>query len=201
MTNRVRQILNEISALEGELRAALTDREHEVHFEIRGKRVRFERSVREAHLKLRKRLTRWLMESSLRAILSIPFIFAMVVPLGLLDASFTLYQAICFRLYRIARVQRADYIVVDRHHLAYLNSIEKLICVYCGYANGLIAYITEITARTEQYWCPIKHANKVLGSHTRYNRFLEFGMAVDYHEKLEQFRKTLEVDDAGTDEA
>lgn len=49
--------------------------------------------------------------------------------------------------------------------LSYLNAIEKLNCVYCGYGNGVIAYGREIIARTEQFWCPIKHASKAAGEH------------------------------------
>jgi hypothetical protein len=196
MTGRVRQILNEITALEGELRAALNEREQSVLFEIRDRRIRFRQSVREAHLKLKKRLPRWLGESSLRAVLSVPFIYSMIVPLLLLDAFFTAYQAICFRLYRIAPVRRSDYIAMDHRHLAYLNSIEKLNCVYCGYANGLIAYAAEIAARTEQYWCPIKHARQMLGSHARSARFVAYGNAADYHDQLEQFRQALAKDGA-----
>ena len=37
----------------------------------------------------------------------------------------------------------------------------------CEYANGLIAYLREITAHTEEYFCPIKHAHKILGTHAR----------------------------------
>ena len=40
--------------------------------------------------------------------------------------------------------------VIDRYALSYLNVIEKLNCVYCEYVNGLIAYVQEIAARTEQ---------------------------------------------------
>jgi hypothetical protein len=55
--------------------------------------------------------------------------------------------------------------VFDRYHLAYLNVLEKL---NCAYANGLIAYVREIAGRTEQYWCPIKHARRVIGAHSHY---------------------------------
>lgn len=188
---RVRQILNEITALETELRGMIDQREQSVLFEIKGKRVQFERSARAAHLKLKQHLLKWLRESDLRSILSIPFIYIMSIPLILMDVSVSLYQAVCFRLYQIERVKRSDYIVIDRHHLAYLNSIEKLNCMYCGYANGLIAYLSEISARTEQYWCPIKHARNVLGSHVRYARFTGYGEAADYHDKLEAFRHAL----------
>lgn len=194
MSTRVREILNEIGTLEGELRTALNEHEQSVLFEIRGTRVRFERSVHEAQLKLKKHLMQWLGESSLRSILSIPFVYAMIIPLVVMDAFFTAYQTVCFRLYRIALVRRNDYIAFDRHHLAYLNSVEKLNCAYCSYANGLIAYASEITARTEQYWCPIKHARKMLGSHARSARFVAYGDAADYHERLEQFRMALSED-------
>jgi hypothetical protein len=85
-------------------------------------------------------------------------------------------------------VQRADYIAFDRHQLGYLNAVERFHCDYCGYANGLLAYASEISARTEQYFCPIKHARKMLGAHEHYVRFLEFGDSTDFHGRLEAFR-------------
>lgn len=53
------------------------------------------------------------------------------------------------------------------------------------------SYLREIVARTEEYFCPIKHAHKVLGTHTRYNRFLNYGDAEAYEAKLEAFRVGL----------
>jgi len=60
-----------------------------------------------------------------------------------------------------------------------------------AYANGLLAYATEIAARTEQYFCPIKHARKILGVHDRYARFLGYGDAADFHARLEEFRSAF----------
>ncbi len=80
---------------------------------------------------------------------------------------------------------------LDRQHLDYLNFIEKFHCTYCAYGNGLIAYVAEIVASTEQYFCPIKHARKALGTHLRYANFLNYGEAEDYQAKLEEFRKEL----------
>ena len=34
-------------------------------------------------------------------------------------------------------------------------------CIYRSYANGLCSYVTEVAARTEQHWCPIKHARRL----------------------------------------
>lgn len=115
----------------------------------------------------------------------------MIIPFVFLDISMTLYQAICFSLYRIKKVKRAHYIVIDRHKLIHLNSIERFNCVYCEYGNGVIAYVREIAARTEQYWCPIKHARKVIGRHARYHDFIDYGEAADYHEQLAEFRRKL----------
>jgi hypothetical protein len=70
--------------------------------------------------------------------------------------------------------------------------------MYCSYANGLIAYAREITARTEQYFCPIKHAQKMLGAHRRYQSYLEYGEAEDFQARLDQFRAALaQEEDAG----
>ncbi|MDP2828248.1 MAG: hypothetical protein Q8O37_06540 [Sulfuricellaceae bacterium] len=79
----------------------------------------------------------------------------------------------------------------DREQLAYLNLIEKINCAYCAYTNGFIAYAQEIVARTEQYWCPIKHARRILGSHVRYANFIDFGDAEAYRRELGELRKVL----------
>ena len=105
-----------------------------------------------------------------------------------------LYQAICFRAYRIARVHRSEFVVIDRQHLACLNWIEAINCVYCGYGNRVLAYVREIASRTEQYWCPIKHAHKVTDPHQRYYQFLEYGDAEGYRARLDQFREQLRVE-------
>jgi hypothetical protein len=43
-----------MAALEDELRTAVHDQESRIFFQINGKRVEFERSVRDAHRKLKK---------------------------------------------------------------------------------------------------------------------------------------------------
>jgi hypothetical protein len=116
----------------------------------------------------------------------------MIVPLTLLDACLNVYQQIYFRALRIARVPRSDYIIFDRQHLAYLNGLEAFNCLYCGYANGVIAYAREIAARTEQYWCPIKHALRIRDPHNRYQQFLQYGDAEGYRSKLADYRKQLQ---------
>lgn len=191
MTDRIRALLDQIQELEDELKDALHEQEAKTLYRIEGKRIEFEHLVAEAHRQLKLGLFAWLRASQLRNVLSAPFIYAMIVPLALLDGCLFAYQAICFRLYRIPAVCREDYIVVDRHQLAYLNVIEKMHCVYCGYANGFLAYATEVVARTEQYWCPVKHARKVLGSHRRYPGFAAYGDAQGYRATAHDSRNRL----------
>lgn len=109
----------------------------------------------------------------------------------LLDVLVTLYQHICFPVYRIPLVRRREYIVIDRQHLVYLNAVEKFNCMYCGYSNGLIEYVREITSRTEQYWCPIKHARRTPDPHCRFNLFVDYGDAQNYNSQLQELREEL----------
>ena len=125
------------------------------------------------------RKTEWLV------ILTSPLIYACVLPFLLIDASVALYQLVCFPIYGIPRVRRKDYLVFDRGVLAYLNTIEKIGCIYCSYANGLLAMITEIAARTEQHFCPIKHAQTLKKTHSRYPTFLPYGDARAYRGQAE----------------
>lgn len=191
MSDRIRRLVHEMGQLEQELLEALHQQETRVLFEIHGASVRFSPEAQKAHEERRRGLIAWLLSSDLRNGLSAPFIYGLALPMMLYDLCLSGYQAICFRLYRIPRVERSRYIVMDRHHLGYLNSIEKLNCVYCGYANGLLAYATEITARTEQYWCPIKHAHKLMGAHRRYSQFFDFGDASGYEEGAQRLRDEL----------
>ncbi len=191
MNTRINELLIQMAALEAELRSAVHDQESRMFFQLNGKRVEFERSVRQAHLKLKKNFFRWLVTNRPQNLLTGPLIYGMVIPLLMLDACVSFYQWACFPIYGIAKVRRADYLVFDRRHLGYLNFIEKFHCTYCEYGNGLMGYMAEILARTEQYFCPIKHAHKILGTHARYNRFLAYGEADAYEEKLEAYRKAL----------
>lgn len=192
MNERISDLLAQISALEDELRSAVQAREQQVAYRIHGKRVEFEQSVRQAHQRLRTSLLFWIFRNRPLNLLTGPIIYGMILPLLLLDACVTLYQAICFPVYRVEKVRRAEYFVYDRQQLAYLNLIERWHCTYCSYANGLLAYATEIVARTEQYFCPIKHARKVAGLHARHARFLAYGDAADYPARLEALRQSLD---------
>lgn len=192
MNDNIRRLLGQMTALEEELATALHEQESKMFFEIKGKRIVFEQTVKATHRKLKSNFFHWLVTYRPQNLITGPIIYGMIFPLLFFDLCVTFYQATCFPIYKVAKVRRSDYIVLDRQNLEYLNFVEKFHCTYCAYGAGLIAYTSEIIARTEQYFCPIKHARKMLGNHARYAHFLEFGDAADYEEKLEQYRVALE---------
>ncbi len=132
------------------------------------------------HRRLKMSSWKHLRNTRLLVILSSPLIYVCVLPFLLLDAAVAIYQFVCFPIYGIPKVRRKDYLVFDRGRLAYLNTIEKVGCIYCSYANGLLCLVTEIAARTEQYFCPIKHSHPLVHTHSRYAKFLPYGDARAY---------------------
>jgi hypothetical protein len=191
MNDRIRQLLDQMSALEEDMRVALHEQEASALFQIKGKRVEFEQSVRQAHRRLKIGFFRWVVAYRPQNLITGPIIYSMIVPMAILDLFVSFYQITCFPIYGVAKVRRGNYIVFDRQQLEYLNFIEKFHCTYCAYGTGLIAYVAEIVARTEEYFCPIKHARKMFGTHARYARFLDYGDATDYEARLEAFRVGL----------
>lgn len=191
MTPHIQEILARLRAAEDELAQGIDVQQQRWRYRLHDNRVQFERDVREAHRRLKQGLLAFFRTSNLGNVLTAPFIYSMIVPLALLDVWISVYQFVCFPIYGIQRVPRRKYLVVDRHKLAYLNAIEKTNCVYCGYANGLIAYVREIAGRTEQYWCPIKHARRAAGPHAHYHEFVDYGDAAGYRRELPVLREEL----------
>jgi hypothetical protein len=189
MNNRIEALLEAMKKLEQELLEEFEKKEAEFYYRVVGRKVRFEKEIKKRHRDLMQRLAPYLSEAALLNILTAPFIWFILIPALFLDLSVTIFQAVCFRAYGIPRVKRRRYIIIDHQSLAYLNLIEKLNCMYCSYVNGLIAYIREIAGRTQQYWCPIKHARLQASMHSRYGKFLEYGDAEAYRSRLEQVRR------------
>jgi hypothetical protein len=199
MDNKLQNLIEAIKKLEQELSQEFQKKEAEFYYKVQGKKISFDREVKRQHKRIATKISRYLKDADILNILTIPFIWACLPPALLLDATVSLFQAVCFPIYKIPKVKRSSYIVIDRYALSYLNGIEKLNCTYCGYFNGLIAYIHEIAGRTEQYWCPIKHARRTSGFHSRYSKFLEYGDAEGYRKEIEQVRHAFE--DIETEEA
>jgi hypothetical protein len=141
-------------------------------------------------------LWRYLRHSRWPVLLTAPLIYAGWPVFALLDGFVSLYQAVCFPVYGIPRVRRYEHLVFDRAGLPYLNLLERLNCFYCSYGNGVVSYAREVAARTEQYWCPIKHARRVTGAHGRYPEFFAHGDAEAFRLGQERLRARLAALDA-----
>ena len=191
MNPKISELLARIQHMEQEIELEMKRKRAELQADFEETRVRFEHEVLEQQRRFKTGLWAYVCSAKLSTALTVPVIYAVFIPMVLLDVAVTLYQTICFPVYGIARVKRSDYFVFDRSHLAYLNLLEKFNCAYCSYGNGLMAYAREVVARTEQYWCPIKHARKIMAAHPYYTGFVDFGDAEGYQRELEQLRTEL----------
>ncbi|MBI4599908.1 hypothetical protein HY732_03215 [Candidatus Uhrbacteria bacterium] len=123
----------------------------------------------------------------IRHLLGAPFVYLMIVPLVILDVCAEVYHRICFPLYGIACLRRSSYIQIDRQRLSYLGAWDKINCMYCGYANGLLHYVSVIAAKTEQYWCGIKHkSNQGFIPPAHHEHFLEYGDEKQYRDFIDK---------------
>lgn len=120
-------------------------------------------------------------------VLSMPFVWLPLPFILALDLACVVYQVICFPIYKIDWVKRSEYILImDRNKLAYLNVIEKLGCMYCGYANGVLLYLKEVAGRTEKYWCGVMHESKPgfkIQEDQISQNFARYGDQTDFDEK------------------
>lgn len=191
MNTHIKMLLEQINELEDQLEGEFAKQRAKLRFGIEHGRVVFEEEVLRRHRELRVGLIRYISRARPMVVITAPVIYSVIIPLLILDLFVTVYQAVCFPVYGIAKVRRGDHIVFDRHHLAYLNALQKLNCAYCSYANGLIGYAREIAGRTEQYWCPIKHARRIVGTHANYPQFIDYGDGDNFESRLDELRKDL----------
>ena len=179
--DRLREAIRDVqSQLEAEAEAA----RKRFRYSITGGKVTFEEEARRRGRALKVRWSVFIRRARPWEIVTAPVIYSLIVPFVLLDLFVTVYQRVCFPIYGIPRVARKKYIAVDRHKLTYLNVMQKLNCVYCGYCNGLLAYVREVAGRTEYYWCPVKHARHLPDRHDHYQHFLDYGDGEAWDEKF-----------------
>ena len=189
--SRIDSILERMHALQAELEAEIAKRGEAFRYRLENDRVIFEEEVRRRNRQLRVRFWVFLRRTRPLVLLTAPVIYALIVPFVLLDLFVWVYQAVCFPVYGIPKVRRRDHIRIDRQHLDYLNWVQKLNCVYCGYCNGVVSWVREVAGRTEAYWCPIKHAARMSGTHGHYGGFLDFGDGEGYEDGLVKSRNRI----------
>jgi len=194
MATPLQALIEHARDIQDQIEKEMANRRAAVEYRFYRGRIVFEESLRQRHRAARVNLRVFLAETRPMVVLTAPLVYSLLLPIALLDLMVTVYQAVCFRVYGIDRVRRADHVFIDRQNLAYLNTLQKLNCVYCGYSNGVIAYVREVAGRTEQYWCPIKHARRVPAPHAQYAEFLEFGEEEDFIARWAQTREDMKSD-------
>jgi hypothetical protein len=191
MPSTIAEIERRLHALESELSRNVDDAPSRFLYQLQRGKIHFAPEAVAEHKKLRTRLWEYARTARVPVVITAPVIYVGIVPFVLLDLFLTVYQGICFPIYGIPKVRRADYFFFDRGRLQYLNALERFNCRYCSYANALCEYVTEIAGRTEQHWCPIKHAFRIPAPHSRYEQFADYGDAAGYRRELESMRKAF----------
>ena len=194
MTAQLDTLMEKLRSVEAEIEAELTKRQRTNCVSTsKAARSCSKQDVKRIHRAIKTRFSALFLRCQSADRADAPVIYSLIVPIALVDIWVMAYQAICFPVYKIPKVRRRDYLIFDRHHLAYLNTIEKINCAYCSYCNGAIAFVREVASRTEVYWCPIKHARRILGPHPHYQGFADFGDAEGFREKLAQMQDGVKI--------
>jgi hypothetical protein len=103
MTDHIPSLLQRITALEREVEVELAKRRLELRFAVHQGKVRFEQAILAEHKALRTRLLRYVLDTRPVMLLAAPVIYAAMLPLALLDAFRSVYQATCFPVCGIER--------------------------------------------------------------------------------------------------
>ena len=186
--NNLNDLLERIQALQEDVE----EEYRKAREELQERQARLAEEFLRQQKRYKTGLFRFLLRTRLLVVLTAPVIYIGWIPFLLMDLFVTVYQTVCFPVYRIPKVKRADYLVFDREDLPYLNIIEKFNCFYCSYGNGVAAYTREVAARTEQYWCPIKHARRIKAAHERYPQFFDHGDAEAFRQGLSRLRRQFD---------
>lgn len=187
MQSTIRDILLKIESLNNDLKWEYDRLSEKYGFILEQKKIIFLEMFANKNKAKKTPLYRYLIPTKwihIRYILSIPFIYGIIIPTLFLDICLSIYQLVAFSLYGIPHVKRSEYITYDRRFLDYLNLLEKINCLYCSYVNGVFAYALEIGARTERYWCPLKSAHKPRFAHGWYRDFADYGDPDEWHNKM-----------------
>jgi hypothetical protein len=192
MNHKLNLLLVKLKDLEIELHSEIKKKEEQFHYTVLERKVTFTKAVADRHKQLTKKMSRYLREAKIFSIITAPVLWFCIVPILFMHLVAVIFQYVCFPVYGIPKVRRQDYIIMDRRKLSYLNGMEKFNCFYCEYVNGLLAYAQEIAGRTEQYWCPIKHAVRLKAMHSRYQYFVDYGDAEDYRKRIESVRRDFD---------
>ena len=192
MKNKIYKLLQEIKNKKIQIWKEYDKLKNKYWFKIDWKKIIWNKLTKKQLKKSKKSILDTLFSAQIRELLSIPFIWIMIIPAIILDIFIFIYQNTAIRLYKIPFTKRSNYIIFDRKQLAYLNIIQKINCIYCSYFNWLMQYAVEVAWKTERYWCPIKNARKKYWEHEWEKYFAEYWDVEWFKDsfcKLDDFKK------------
>ena len=111
MNPKIAALTTNIQILEAELEAELAQRRAELRVGLEKGRAFFEEEILRRHRELRTRLSTYVLNARPAVVLTAPIIYAVIVPLVLLDLFVTVYQSVCFPVYGIPKVRRREYLI------------------------------------------------------------------------------------------
>lgn len=71
-------------------------------------------------------------------------IYGMIFPFVFADIVTIIFQEIICNIYGTPKVRRRDYLNFSRAKLPKINILQKIGCIYCDYANGVVAWIKAV---------------------------------------------------------
>jgi len=110
----VDRILMQMRRLEYDLEGAFERLRTDLRFRIERDKVIFEENVLKRHREMKMRLRDYVRGARPMVVITAPVIYALIVPMLLLDLCVTIYHAVCFPVYGITKIQRGDYIEPPR---------------------------------------------------------------------------------------
>ncbi|MFZ2189915.1 MAG: hypothetical protein WAV48_03990, partial [Candidatus Magasanikiibacteriota bacterium] len=120
MNQSIKQIVDKINSLNKQLSDKYNQLAEKYGFYFSGRKVVFLKEIKRINKSFKIPVWKYVVPQNIRHLLSMPFIYMMIIPAFILDFFLTLYHMVAFPLFHIPKVNRKDFIVYDRQFLDYL---------------------------------------------------------------------------------
>ncbi len=117
MLSKIGEILKRMEELKSQLQSEYEALMERYDYAVENRKIVFSEKAKRFQKDVREGVFHYLLSAEIRHLLSIPFIYAMIVPTIVLDLFLTVFQFTAFPLYGIERVRRSDHILFDRKYL------------------------------------------------------------------------------------
>jgi len=101
----IQDLIDQFNQIKKNLEMDVESKRKQFDYQFNKKRIIFEKVLLKAHKKLKTGSLRYLFNANLLTIITAPLIYMLIVPLLLLDLFVSLYQAICFPIYKVKKLK------------------------------------------------------------------------------------------------